>query len=124
MMCLLMAMMDTREYYVYTPAEVARALRVNEETVRREIRRDQLGAVQVGRQYRITVPDLIAWLGQERYLELFRPHEALLTLLGSAGLDDEQAAAEATALVRRARSETTRQLEGEAPSPTEVLRRR
>lgn len=117
-------MMGAREQYVYTPAEVARALRVNEETVRREIRREQLGAVQIGRQYRITVPDLIAWLGQERYLELFRPHEALLTLLGSGGLDEEHAAAEAETLVRRARAEASRQPEGVAPSPEQVARRR
>ena len=95
-----MAMMD-RESYIYTPAEVAHVLRVNEETVRREIRREQLGALQVGRQYRITAPDLIAWLGQDRYFELFRPHEVLLSLLGSGSFDEDAAAGEAEALVRR-----------------------
>ena len=107
---------------VYTPAEVAQILRVNEETVRREIRREQLRAVQVGRQYRITPADLIAWLGKERYVEIFRPHEALLELLGAGDLDDDVASETAQMLVRRARA-GIRQVEGDAPSPEEVRRR-
>lgn len=109
---------------IYTPAEVAQALRVNEETIRREIRRDQLGAVQVGRQYRITPADLVAWLGKARYLEIFRPHEALLEILGAGNLDEENAAKEAQRLVYRVRDESVRQLEASAPSPAEVKQRR
>ena len=116
-------MMQMSEH-IYTPAEVAQALRVNEETIRREIRRDQLGALQVGRQYRITPADLVAWLGKERYLEIFRPHEALLELLGVGGLDEATASEEAHTLVQRARSETARRVEGAAPSPDEVKQRR
>ena len=53
---------------VYTPTEVAQILRVSEETIRREIRRDQLRALQVERQYHITPADLVAWLGKARYV--------------------------------------------------------
>ena len=109
---------------VYTPAEVAQILRVNEETIRREIRRDQLRALQVGRQYRITPADLMAWLGKERYVEIFRPHEALLELLGAGRLGNDVASETAQKLVYRARAEMTRQTEGDAPPPEEVRRRR
>lgn len=116
--------MNANKSHFYTPAEVASVLRVTEETVRREIRREQLGALQVGRQDRITAPDLIAWLGQERYVELFKPHEALPSLLGGGALGEDIAASEATTLVRRARAETSRHAEAEAPPPDEVARRR
>ena len=118
-----MPMMSAQEN-IYTPAEVAQVLRVNEETIRREIRRDQLGAVQVGRQYRITPADLVAWLGKARYLEIFRPHEALLEVLGAGNLDEVTAAEDAQSLVYQARSESGRQLEGGAPTVAEVKQRR
>jgi excisionase family DNA binding protein len=59
------------EVAVFTTAEIAHVLRVSNESVRREIRRGQLHAMQIGRQYRSTADDLIAWLGANRYNELF-----------------------------------------------------
>jgi excisionase family DNA binding protein len=56
---------------VYTTTEIAQRLRVSEESVRREIRRGQLQAMQIGRLYRATSGDLIAWLGEVRYNQLF-----------------------------------------------------
>jgi excisionase family DNA binding protein len=117
-------LMMHKEGRIYTPAEVAQALRVGEETIRREIRRKRLPAIQIGRQYRITPGDLIGWLGRERYLELFSPLEELFSLLGSGGLADAEAQTEAEALVRRARGETVRTIEGPAPSADEVRARR
>ena len=119
-----MMLLNLSEYQrIYTPTEVAQILRVNEETIRREIRREQLRALQIGRQYRITAADLMAWLGEERYVEIFRPHEALLALLGAGDLGDAEVSEVAQNLVHRARAETVRQLDGDAPSPDEVRRR-
>lgn len=105
---------------VLTPAEVAHVLRVDEETVRREIRRGRLTAVQVGRQYRLTASDLIGWLGQERYTELFASYEALALLLGSGGMGQEEAQSLAIELTRRARRELSGERKLEGPAPDEV----
>jgi len=120
-MMLVMAMMEQR---VFTPKEIAYTLRVDEETVRREIRRERLNALQIGRQYRITTGDLVHWLGKERFIELFAPVEALTSIVGSGGLDEEEALDLAERLVKRARQETTRVPEAEAPSAVEVRKRR
>lgn len=71
---------------VYTPGEVARVLRVNEETVRRAIRTDKLSALRVGDQYRLSPTDLARWIGMDRYLELFSPLEDARQVFGSGGL--------------------------------------
>ena len=55
------------EIIAYKPEEVALRLRVSEETVRREIRLKHLGALLIGKQYRIAPSDLIAYLGEHRY---------------------------------------------------------
>lgn len=60
---------------VYTPQEVAAALRVSSETIRRKILAGELHALEVGgktrKQYRIFSSDLIQWLGYERASKLF-----------------------------------------------------
>jgi len=93
------------EHHVFTPREVARTLRIDEETVRREIRRGRLEALQIGRQYRITSGDLVRWLGKDRFLELFAPIEALTSMIGAGGLDEAEAHELASKLVQRARQE-------------------
>jgi excisionase family DNA binding protein len=96
---------------VYTPAEIAAALRVSEESVRREIRRGKLGAARVGNQYRSTLNDLSGWLG-ERYLELFSPLGALSSLIGQGGLDEAEAnalALEIVATIREAKRSATQE---------------
>ena len=103
-------MQDIPHERVFTPAEVARVLRVDEETVRREIRRGRLGAVQVGRQYRLTSSDLMGWLGQVRFVELFTPYKALTSLLGSGNLDEIEAEKTALELTRRVRNTPSEQL--------------
>ncbi|AFZ69534.1 helix-turn-helix domain-containing protein [Deinococcus peraridilitoris] len=56
--------------YFYTPSELAELLRVSEATIRRMIRRGEIEAVSICRQYRIS------------HIELSR-------LLGNAGLPEE-----------------------------------
>ena len=53
-------------------SEVARALGVSHDTIRREISKNKLETVKVGGQYIITQPDLEKYLGnRERYIALF-----------------------------------------------------
>ena len=102
---------------VYTPSEVARVLRINEETVRRAIRTRKLTALHVGDQYRLSASDLGKWIGMDRYLELFNPLEDARAALGLGGLNDADADALALEAVRAVRSETVRIIEGPAPKP-------
>lgn len=66
---------------VYTLAEVAAALRVSSETIRRKIVAGELSAVEIGgtrrKQYRIFAVDLARWLGSERVAQLFGLGRAL-----------------------------------------------
>ena len=109
---------------VYTPAEIARSLKVGEETIRREIKRGRLSAIKVGNQYRATAGDLIKWLGEARYVELFESEDALLGLLGAGGLEEEEATRLAGELVRRVRRERVQKPAEPAPAPDEVRQRR
>jgi excisionase family DNA binding protein len=122
---LVMLMMAKEPTVVYTPLEVAQVLRVNEETVRREIRRGNLTAVRVGNQYRMAASDLAKWLGDERFLELFSPLEALSGLLGSGGLSEKEAVSLSEKAVKSARSELwqDRKKTGTAPSSADVRKR-
>ena len=78
-------MYKKRGFNIY---EVARALGVSHDTIRREITKKKLGTVKVGGQYLITQPDLEKYLGsRERYIALFGyylPEEdrSILTELG------------------------------------------
>ena len=69
---------------LYTVSEVASALRVSSETIRRKIAQGELRAVEVTRtprkQYRIAARDLAAWLGEAQAREVFGVGEALVTL--------------------------------------------
>lgn len=122
---LVMLMMVKESSVVFTPLEVAQVLRVNEETVRREIRRGNLTAVRVGNQYRMAASDLSKWLGDERFLELFSPLEALSGLLGSGGLSEKEAAILSEKAVKDARAELwqDRKRTGTALSAVDVRKR-
>ncbi len=60
---------------VYTIAEVASALKLSSETVRRRITSGELHAIEIGgqprRQYRILARDLAAWIGQDAARAVF-----------------------------------------------------
>jgi excisionase family DNA binding protein len=122
---MLMTEMMEQAHLVYSPAEVARLLRVNEETVRREIRRGHLGALRVGNQYRSTISDLAKWLGEERFIELFSPLGVLSELIGKGGLSETQAIQVASKTVKQVRKKTPlpRKYDGSAPTPVQVRKR-
>lgn len=110
---------------IYTSAEVAIALRVSEESVRREIRRGVLTAARIGNQYRLTANDLAAWLGEARYLELFSPLGPLGALIGLGGLEEDEAHALALKAVREVCKAKPRTPSGvKAPTPAEIKARR
>ena len=92
------------EIVAYKPEEVALRLRVSEETVRREIRLKHLGALLVGKQYRIAPSDLIAYLGEDRYNEWFGLREDLRAAIGSGDLDEDEARDLATRAVKAVRA--------------------
>jgi excisionase family DNA binding protein len=73
-----------RSERVYTVSEVAAALRVSNETIRRKISAGELRAIEIGggsrRQYRILARDLAAWLGPEEARALFGVGEGLEAL--------------------------------------------
>jgi excisionase family DNA binding protein len=100
---------------LYNPSEVAQVLRINEETVRRAIRNKQLTALRIGDQYRLSPTDLGNWIGMERYLELFRPLEDAVRVLGMGGLNDAEAEALALEAVHAVRSSSSRFVDVPAP---------
>lgn len=69
---------------LYTVSEVAGALRVSSETIRRKIAQGELRAIEVTRtprkQYRITLRDLSAWLGEDQARAIFGIGDALAML--------------------------------------------
>jgi excisionase family DNA binding protein len=103
---------------VYSPGEVARVLRVNEETVRRAIRTNKLSALRIGDQYRLSPADLGQWIGMDRYLELFSPLDDARQVLGSGDLNEAAADALALEAVHAVRKGSTRFVEGPAPKRT------
>jgi excisionase family DNA binding protein len=109
---------------IYTSAEVANALRVSEESVRREIRRGTLSAARIGNQSRLTANDLAGWLGESRYRELFSPLGPLSALIGFGGLEDDEAHKLVAKAVSEVRKATPRSASGvTAPSPADVKAR-
>ena len=70
--------------HLYTVSEVAHALRISSETVRRKIAQGELRAIEVSqtprKQYRILSRDLSLWLGEEQARAVFGVGEALVTL--------------------------------------------
>lgn len=98
---------------VFTPAEVARVLRVTSETVRRKIVSGELGAIEVGgkqrKQYRITLADLSGWLGPERAAQLFGIGAGLNALeTAMRGADADALERELSAAVAAVRAEQDR----------------
>jgi len=80
---------------IFTPQEVATALRVSSETIRRKIVSGELHALEVGgkerKQYRIFSQDLVQWLGQERASVLFGFSKAVSELQAAwANVSDEE----------------------------------
>lgn len=69
---------------LYTVGEVAAALRVSSETIRRKIAQGELRAVVVTRtprkQVRILLRDLTDWLGEEQARAVFGVGDALVAL--------------------------------------------
>jgi excisionase family DNA binding protein len=69
----LMTMLQTEP--VYTITEVANALKLSSETVRRRITSGELHAIEIGglprRQYRILARDLAAWIGEDAAKAVF-----------------------------------------------------
>jgi excisionase family DNA binding protein len=61
----------------YTVKEVAQALKVSPITIYRMVDDGRLKAVRVGRLLRFTPVDLKAFLGEERYKELFEVREEI-----------------------------------------------
>jgi excisionase family DNA binding protein len=74
-----MAILSTSQ--VYTIAEVAKVLRVSDETIRRKIVAGELEAIEVSSKPRKTyrIPDyaLVRWLGSEKAFQLFGVRHAL-----------------------------------------------
>ena len=80
---------------VYTIAEVASALKISTETVRRRIVSGELHAIEIGadsrRQYRILARDLTAWIGAEAARAVFGIGQGLDALREAfAGLNDTE----------------------------------
>ena len=90
--------------HLYTVSEVAHALRISSETVRRKIAQGELRAVEISqtprKQYRILSRDLSLWLGEEQARAVFGVGEALVTLRSVfAQLEDD----DRTALLEEAK---------------------
>ena len=75
---------------VYKVEEIAAILRVSPETIYRKIESAELSALDLTtddqKQYRVARSALIAWLGEQRFYELFTPSDAsgvVCTLLNS-----------------------------------------
>ena len=114
---------------VYSVSEVAEALRVSPETVRRKIAAGELNAIELGggarKQYRILARDLAAWLGAENARAVFGIAvglEALGALF--APLDDgvrEALINEAVVWAKDQKAEPA--LSGKTLSPGDIARR-
>lgn len=96
--------MPMRDAAIYSPEEVARRLKVSEETVRREIRAQHLGAQRIGKQYRIASSDLKIYLGESRFEEWFVRDNDLRDAIGSGGLLEDEAIAVGERIVREVRA--------------------
>jgi excisionase family DNA binding protein len=68
-------MVSVQTEIVYTVAEIATALKVSSETIRRRIVEGELHAIEIGgsprRQYRVLAKDLSAWIGPEAAASIF-----------------------------------------------------
>ncbi len=96
--------MPMRDAAIYSPEEVARRLKVSEETVRREIRAQHLGAQRIGKQYRIASSDLKTYLGESRFEEWFVRDHDLRDAIGSGNLPEDEAIALSERMTREVRA--------------------
>jgi excisionase family DNA binding protein len=114
---------------VYTIAEVASALKISTETVRRRIVSGELHAIEIGgdprRQYRILARDLSAWIGVEAARAIFGIGQGLDALREAfAGLNETERLALIDEAQIWARSKTNElKLVGRAASLEEIKTR-
>ncbi len=114
-------MMLMQEKNIFTPEDVARRLRVSEETIRREIRGQHLNAQRIGKQYRISAGDLKAYLGDAPFTEWFLQIDHLRDAIGSGGLPEAKAIALAQKAVQQVREARPAPVSGlKAPSKAEI----
>ncbi len=122
--------MDTTfTHNVFTVAEVAKTLRVSDETIRRKIIAGELEAIEVSskprKTYRIAPYALVRWLGAEKARDLFGIKNALDDMREAFLKVPEQELEDIlTEAVAWARSQVPeRQLTGRVLSPEEIRER-
>jgi excisionase family DNA binding protein len=113
---------------VFTTHEVALALRVSPETIRRKIQAGELNALELGgnerKQYRIFLSDLVAWLGDERVRRLFGIGQAATTIREAFATVSDSQFEEALAAAAKARPKTKKpETARPTPSRQEIAKR-
>ncbi len=122
-------MATTFTHNVFTIAEVAKVLRVSDETIRRKIIAGELEAIEVSskprKTYRIAPYALVRWLGAEKANDLFGVQEGFeefrSLLLKIPETERDQLMEDALAWARTHRPE--RQLTGRVATPEEIQKR-
>lgn len=111
---------------IYTVSEVAQALRVSSETIRRKIDAGELHAIEITggprRQYRILARDLATWLGPDEARAVFgvgEGFEALQRIFAPLG-DAEREALVAEAVVWARAQRPDPEVTGRVVSPDEI----
>ncbi len=113
---------------LYTLSEVANALRVSKETIRRKVIQEEIAAIEVTgapkKQYRILHSELERWLGPDAVQELFvKPTTFNLPNLFE-GMSDEEIDELVNKAKAWAREHTSApKPEGPAPTPDEIKAR-
>ena len=115
---------------VYTVAEVASALKLSTETVRRRIASGELDAIEIGtdaqrRQYRIPTKSLVAWLGADAVRDVFGIGRGLQALHDAfADVDSDARAALIDEAQRWARAQSVIEKPAQrSVTPTEIAAR-
>lgn len=114
---------------VFTVSEVAKALRISDETVRRKIEAGELAALEVTsrprKTYRLLFRDLAAWLGPEQAGAIFGVGASLdevrARLMQLPEPERMQVVEEAVAWVKAGRKKP--EPTGKTPTPAEVRER-
>jgi excisionase family DNA binding protein len=114
---------------VFTIAEVAKVLRVSDETIRRKIIAGELEAIEVSKKprkiYRIPPYALVRWLGAEKASTFFGVQDGFEELrdflLDIPEAERDQLIEDALAWARARRPE--RQLTGRVATPEEIQKR-
>ena len=114
---------------VYTVAEIAAALRVSTETIRRKITAGELRAIEITRsprrQYRVLERDLVTWLGPDAARAVFGIGEGIEQVRAALGALDER---DRETLLEEARTwarsrALPRETEGRTVTPEDVAAR-